>query len=92
MVWNLKVIDANNVANINTYTITNVVDGVLYVTGPTPISNFTNQSPTTFELINPVDGLPVVGGSGTDGVLTIAGAGLGNLTSVAVDLLLSLLN
>lgn len=81
----LKVIDANNVANINTYTITNVVNGVLYVTGPTPISNFTNQSPTTFELINPVDGLPVVGGSGTDGVLTIAGAGLGNLTSVAVD-------
>jgi hypothetical protein len=81
----LKVIDAVNFANINTYTVTNVVNGVLYVTGPVPLANFTNQNPTTFELIDPVDGLPVTGGSGTDGVLTIAGAGLGNLTSTAVD-------
>lgn len=81
----LNVIDADNVANINTYTITNVSDGQLFVTGPSPIHNFANETSTTFELIDPVDGLPVTGGSGTDGTLTIAGAGIANLSSVLTD-------
>ena len=81
----LNVIDADNVANINTYTVTNVSDGQLFVTGPSPIHNFANETSTTFELIDPVDGLPVTGGSGTDGTLTIAGAGIANLSSVLTD-------
>jgi hypothetical protein len=81
----LNVIDADNVANVNTYTVTNVADGQLFVTGPSPIHNFANETSTTFELINQVDGLPVTGGSGTDGTLTIAGAGIANLSSVLTD-------
>jgi hypothetical protein len=83
----LKVIEATNVANINTYTITAVNDGDLYVVGDT-IPDFVNESPVTFEVIVRSSGLPLDGGSGTDGVLVkIASTATGTLNSASINFL-----
>lgn len=66
----LKIIDAANVANEGTYTINNVLGGKLYVTHETFADFVTEASGVTFQVINPATGLPVVGGSGTDGYVT----------------------
>lgn len=82
----LKVIDAANVANINTYTINNVINGKLYVSCTTPFSDFTSESPETFELIDPTTGAVVPNSGGTDGVLThIINTGTATITSTAID-------
>lgn len=81
----LKVIDANNVANINTFTVTNVTNGQLYGVCPLPFPDFTTQSSETFELINPTTDQPVVGGSGTDGILVaVIDTGTATMTSASV--------
>jgi hypothetical protein len=80
----LKVIDSNNRANVGIFNITGVSSGQLTIqtitTGepgdpipyPTPsgFPDFVQDPlPQTFELIYVPTGLPVVGGSGTDGTL-----------------------
>jgi hypothetical protein len=91
----VKVIDATNVANIATYVVNNVVDGVLYIElteglpflTPTALfPDFTSESPETFELIDPTTGAVVPGSPGTDGVLThIINTGTATLSSVAIN-------
>lgn len=81
----LKIIDSNNVANIGSFTVTAVSGGKLYFTGTLPFADFTNATNEAFQLIDPSSGLPVVGGSGTDGTLVkIGGTGTGTLHSSAV--------
>lgn len=91
----LKIIDAQNVANIAVYLVNNVVDGKLYVeltSGlpellPTALfPDFTSESPETFELIDPTTGAVVPSSGGTDGVLThIINTGTATLSSVQID-------
>lgn len=81
----LKIIESDNVANINEYTISAVSDGSLYVTGDT-FTDFVNENPTTFEVILRSTGLPVVSGSGTDGVLVaLVSTATATLNSASVD-------
>jgi hypothetical protein len=79
----LKVIDALNVANVNTYNISSVTGGVLYVTTVNPtFTDFTNVSGAAFQVIDPTTGLPVIGGSGVDGTLVaLIGTGRATLSS-----------
>lgn len=91
----LKIIDAQNVANIAVYQITAVNNGQLYVQLTTGLPDltitatfpdFTSESPETFELIDPTTGAVVADSPGTDGVLThIIGTGTATLTSATVD-------
>lgn len=64
----LKVISADNVANIGNYTVDNVIGGKLYVTHETFPDFVTEASGVAFEVIDPTTGLPI--GSGTDGYVT----------------------
>jgi len=81
----LKIIDAVNVANIGSYTIDAVSGGQLYVTHET-FPDFVTESPTTFEVIDVSTGLPVSGGSGTDGTLVaLISTATATLNSSAVD-------
>lgn len=66
----LKIIDATNVANIGTYTIDNIIGGKLYVTHDTFDDFVTEASGVTFSVIDPLTGLAVTNGSGTDGYVT----------------------
>lgn len=65
----LKIINATNVANIGTYVIDAVSDGQLYVTHD-DFTDFTTETPVTFEVIDVSTGLAMDGGSATDGYLT----------------------
>lgn len=81
----LKIIDALNTANISTYTINAVNNGQLFVTHAT-FTDFTTENPTTFQLINPLTGLPVANGSGVDGTLVaLLSTATATLTSSAVN-------
>lgn len=75
----LQVIDANNVANIGSFTIDSVSGGFLFVhtSGFTP---FTSGSGINFETLD-ASGNIIGGGTGTDGVLDTAG----HLNSGTVD-------
>lgn len=80
----LKIIDAENVANIGTYTIDAVNEGKLYVT-ISGFEDFTTESSVTFELINTATGLPVDNGSATDGnLVALLSTATATLTSNAV--------
>jgi hypothetical protein len=91
----VKVIDATNVANIATYIVNNVVDGKLFIelteglpflVTTSTFTDFTSESPETFELIDPTTGAVVPGSPGTDGVLThIINTGTGTLSSTAIN-------
>lgn len=89
--FKLKIIDTLNVANQGSFDINDVVAGKLHVSttgnGSTPFGDFINESPITFELLDPLTGLLLVGSNGTDGVLTTVGPGSeqATLTSGAVD-------
>ena len=74
----LQVIDANNVANNGTFTVTSVSDGKLYFS-VTAFDDFTSESAITFTMFDPATGIEVPGVTGTNGVLT-AGVGTGNGT------------
>lgn len=89
----LKIIDSVNSANLGVFHVTAVTGGKLYVVAdgstfspsvltanPAYLSDFANETPVSFVVTNPVTGLPVVGGSGTDGVLVTSGAGTGTAT------------
>lgn len=89
----LKVINSVNSANFGVFHVTAVTNGKLYViadetafspstltANPTYLSDFQNENPISFEVIDPVTGLEVVGGSGTDGVLVTVGATTGKAT------------
>lgn len=81
----LKIIDANNVANITTYNVTSVKNGALYaVVATSPFSDFVNAASVGFQVIDPLTGLPVA--SGTDGVLIASlGTGQATLNSATVN-------
>src|SRR6185436_9133778 len=64
----LKIIDSSNKANGGIYTVNAVSAGQLYVTHDT-FTDFTNESPVTFEIIDVSTNLPLAGGSATDGNL-----------------------
>lgn len=82
----LKIIDANNVANIGSFVVTAVNDGDLYVTATLPFGDFTTETGETFELIDPTTLLPVDGYAGTDGTLTnLVSTGTATLHSVSVN-------
>ena len=74
----LKVIDANNVANNGSFTVTSVSDGKLYFS-VTTFPDFTSGSSITFTMFDPQTGIAVPLVTGTNGVLT-AGVGTGNGT------------
>lgn len=77
----VKIIEATNTANINTYTVTAVNNGKLYLVGDT-FADFNNQSPTSFQIISKTTDLPITDGSGVDGTLVkIASTGTAVLTS-----------
>jgi hypothetical protein len=89
----LKIIDSVNSANIGVFRVTAVNNGKLYVVAdgntfppstltasPTFLSDFVNESSVGFKVINPVTGLEVVGGSGTNGVIVTSGASTGTAT------------
>lgn len=59
----LKIIDAENVANISTYTVNAVVDGKLYVT-TTGFTDFTTEHPVSFQVINVSTGLALASSTG----------------------------
>src|SRR5579859_5023910 len=96
----LKIIDSKNKANIGTFNITGVSNGQLSMstitTGepgdpipfPTPsgFPDFTSENPVTFQVIKIATGLPVTGGSGTDGTLVaFLNTATATLTSTAVN-------
>ena len=97
----LKIIDSNNKANIGTFNITAVSNGVLSIQtitsgepgdpvpfpSPSGFPDFTSQaSGVAFELIQISTGLVVAGGSGTDGTLVaLLNTAQGTLTSTAVN-------
>ncbi len=96
----LQVIDSNNKANVGIFQITNVLNGQATLqtitTGepgdPIPYESasgfpdFVTESPETFELIYIPTGLPVSGGSGTDGTLVaFLNTATATLTSSAVN-------
>lgn len=81
----LKIIDATNKANINTYTITSVTNGDLHVTADA-FTDFSSGSSISFQVIDVSTGLPLVGGSGSDGILTPnIGLATASFSSAAVD-------
>lgn len=79
----LKIIDSKNAANIGTFNINSVGSTQLVIqtvtvgepgdpipyTTPNGFPDFVSETPVTFELISIATGLPVAGGSGTDGTL-----------------------
>ena len=83
----LRVLDATNVANNNYYLITNVSDGELQVTASdssgtalTSFEDFTNETSTAFQIMDPSSGTAI--GAGTDGTLTkVGGTGTATLVS-----------
>jgi len=84
----VKIIDSNNLANIGTFSIVGVSNGMLNIsaTGSPPFSAYVNDAACSFQLINPVTGLTVGGSSGTDGTLvSIPSTSTGTLHSVAVN-------
>jgi hypothetical protein len=82
----LKVIDAQNVANIGTYTIDSVSGGQLYVTHG-GFTDFTTQTSVAFQVIDASTDLPLA--SATDGsvtaILTTATATLASNALTGVD-------
>lgn len=79
----LKIIDANNVANINTYTVTSVTNGDLHVTADT-FPDFTTQSSVTFDVIDVATDTSVA--DATDGVCTAnVGLATASFASAAID-------
>lgn len=96
----LKVIDSNNKANIGTFNITAVSNGQLSIQtvtvaepgdltpfpSPSGFPDFTSDTGVTFELIFIPTGLPVAGGSATDGTLVaFLNTATATLTSSAVN-------
>jgi len=96
----LQVIDSQNKANIGIFQITAVSNGVLSVqtitsgepgdptpyTSPSGFPDFVSQTSVTFELIYIPTGLPVVGGSGTDGTLVaLLNTATGTFHSTAIN-------
>lgn len=96
----LKIIDSANAANVGIFNIDSVSNGVLVIStitsaepplpppNPTPngFPDFTSENPVTFELIDEATGLPVAGGSGTDGTLVaLLNTSTATLNSIAVD-------
>jgi hypothetical protein len=96
----LKVIDSKNKANVGTFNITAVSDGQLSIKtvtvgepgdlipfpSPSGFPDFVSETPETFELIFIPTGLPVAGGSGTDGTLVaFLNTATATLTSTAVN-------
>jgi hypothetical protein len=96
----LKIIDTTNSANYGVFNITAVTNGKLYVVAdgstfspstllanPSYLSDFINETPANFVVMNPTTNLAVVGGSGTNGVIVTAGAATGQATlkSATVD-------
>ncbi len=97
----LKVKNSVNSANLGVFHVTAVTNGRLYVVAdgstfspstlqanPSYLSDFANETAVNFEVINPLTGLAVVGGSGTNGVIVTSGAttGTATLTSATVAL------
>lgn len=89
----LKIINSTNSANIGVFHVTAVSSGKLYVVAdgstfspstlqanPSYLSDFANETSVDFEVINPVTGLSVVGGAGTDGVVVTSGPTTGTAT------------
>lgn len=98
----LKVINSVNSANHGVFHVTAVAGGKLYVVAdgstfspstlvanPAYLSDFINETALAFEVINPVTGLPVVGGDGTDGVVVTSGASTGTATLRSADVALT---
>ena len=88
----LKIIDSNNSGNFGLFHITAVTNGQCYVVAdgtnisgslnfnPIYLSDFINETPSSFVVTNALTGLPVIGGSATDGVLVTSGPGTGTAT------------
>ena len=95
----LRIIDSANSGNFGYYHITQVTGGHVYfvadgaqISGslfanPVFLSDFINESPVAFQVIDLATGIPVPGGSGLDGILVTngPGSGTGTLTSSTVD-------
>lgn len=82
----LKLIDATNVANIGSFTVTAVSGGKLYVTGTLPFSDFTSETSEAFQLINPLTNQVVASSSGVDGILVaLINTGTATLSSLAIN-------
>lgn len=80
----LKIIDANNLSNIGSYTIESVINGNLYVTHEA-FEDFTTESSIAFQVIDPTTNLAVDNGSATDGELVaIVGTDTATLVSDAL--------
>lgn len=88
----LKVIESGNSGNFGYFHITGVSDGQLTVIAdgslisgslhynPSYLSDFINESSVTFEVLNTFTGLPVPGGSASDGTVATSGPGTGTAT------------
>lgn len=91
----LKIKNSKNSSNLGVFHVTAVSGGKLYVVAdgstfspstltatPSYLSDFINvTTPTTpFQIVDPVTGLAVVGGSATDGYITTSGASTGTAT------------
>lgn len=95
----LNIIDTTNSGNSGYFHVTAVTSGKLYVVAdgatisgslsfnPIYLSDFANETPINFAVTNALTGLPVSGGSGTDGVLVISGpnTGTATLNSTSID-------
>jgi len=95
----LKIIQSVNSANFGFFKISGVsngqltfiADGALISGGTTDappfLSDFVNETPVTFSVVNPNTGLAITGGAGTDGVLVTSGPGTGSatLTSASIN-------
>ncbi len=80
----LKVVDATNVGNNGSFTVTSVANGALYFT-QTTFDDFVGETGVDFELVDPVSGEAVDLSNGTDGVLVNSGSGLGTFASATID-------
>lgn len=88
----LKVIESGNSGNFGYFHITGVSDGQLTVIADGALisgslhynsaylSDFINESSVTFEVVNTFTGLPIGGGSASDGTLVTSGPGTGTAT------------
>lgn len=96
----LKILDSANAANVGTFNISSVSSDQLVIktittgepgdpipyTTPNGFPDFLSENPISFELISIATGLPVTGGSGTDGVLVaLINTSQATLTSSTVD-------
>lgn len=93
----VRILDSVNTSNNGLFRVASVSNGKLnleadgsVVSGstscnPSYLSDFVNENGVQFDVIDPVSGAIVSGGSGTDGDILISGSGIATFSSLTID-------